>query len=303
MLLLDIFRFQGEGRPCSPSPLPEYPENQKEESMKKFYMKDGMRVLALYDLHLKTEPVATPLGWVPDISESVYTVLNFAKDWKPDVTILGGDFLDLDEVSHWVANNSIRIEGKRLRHNLELGNLILNKIDEFTRRKKVYIVGNHCARLGWYLNQHPVLEGMFSLEGCLRLRDRGYEVIPEGGRYKLGKAYFIHGWYTNKYHASKTVDVMGENVFYSHTHDIQVHTKPNADEQPIMGHSLGSLSDLAPHYMRGRPTKGLHSFGAFYFSRDGSFTPYVPILINGKFWWNGKLYTPEGVKDALHKRT
>ena len=54
------------------------------------------KVVALFDVHI---PHNIPLGGVYD----------FLNDEKPDVVIIGGDFLNVDSLSHWAMAG-----GKRL---------------------------------------------------------------------------------------------------------------------------------------------------------------------------------------------
>ena len=245
----------------------------------------------LPDEHLKTTPAPhTKKGWKPVISNSLVACMKFCHDFKPDVTILGGDVVDLSEISRFNERKKLTVEGLRLEHTFEIANEFLDEVDEFSKGDKVYLMGNHEAWLPLYIEQHPVLHGAFSIEKNLRLKERGYEIIPENKCYKLGHARFIHGWYWTKYHSAKTVSEMGDNVFYGHTHDLQSYTKTNYESKPIIGHSCGCLCELDPDWRRGRPNRWVNGFGVFYFLPNGNFTFYNPIIIDGKFIWNGKLY-------------
>ena len=260
-------------------------------------MKHGLKAVALFDIHAKTRPTdLAKCGWKPDVSDALWTALNFCDDFKPDITILGGDVVDLPEISRFTERKKITRERLRLNHTFELTNQILDRVDKLTQEEVVYEKGNHEGWLDSWIDENPALEGLISLEQNLCLKERGYQVIPENKAYKLGHARFIHGWYFTLHHCKKTVNEMGDNVFYGHTHDVQVHTKANYEQKPIMGQSMGCLCDLDPTWRKGRPNRWVHGFGIFYFSSDGAFTPYNPIIINGKFWWNGKLYTPNGGK-------
>ena len=245
----------------------------------------------LPDMHLKTTPTEmVACGWKPDVSKALWACLKFCADFKPDVTILGGDILDLKEISKHDERKRLTMEGLRLEHTFALANQILDKVDKFTRGEKVFLKGNHEMWLEMYVDEHPALYGSIGIEKNLKLKERGYKVIPENKAYKIGHARFIHGWYWNKFHSRKTVDEMGDNVFYGHVHDVQIHTKTNYDSQPLMGQSVGCLCDLDPTWRKGKPNRWVNGFGVFYFLPDGDFSPYHPIIINGRFVWNGKIY-------------
>ena len=249
---------------------------------------DGYKLVYLPDIHADTKP--TEHGWSPILSNAAKACFNFCDYFKPDETVIGGDFIDFPELATQDPWNKISREGKRLIHDLTFGNQLLDKIDKFTKGKKVFMIGNHDARLAKYIAEHPELEGMVSLKHSLRLKERGYEVIEENRAYKVGHARYLHGWYFNLHHSKKTVTEMGDNVFYGHTHDVQAFTKINYEQMPIIGHSMGTLGDLDPEWRRGRPSRWVNAFGIFYFFKNGNFTFYNPIIINGKFMWEGKIF-------------
>ena len=252
-------------------------------------MVDGERWVFLPDMHLEAIPINST-KWKPNVSPALWACVDFCKDFKPHGTIVGGDFINLDHVGRFSKNKPRLREGRRLKHDYALGNEILDIIDKFTQREKVFMIGNHDSWLEHWLDEHPQMEGLVEMSQELRLVERGYKVIPENKVYKVGKAKFVHGLYHNMYHSRATVQVMGDNTFYCHTHDMQSFTQTNYDAQPIMGHSCGCLCDLNPSYLRNKPNRWVNGFGVFYFSKNGNFTPYFPLIINGEFWWNGKKY-------------
>ena len=157
-------------------------------------MIDGERWVFLPDAHIETKSI-NGSRWKPDVSKSLWTALEFCKDFKPHGTIIGGDFLNLDHAGRFSKNKPRLREGRRLRHDYAFGNEILDVVDKFTQQKKVFLMGNHEARLEDWLDEHPQVEGLVEVKQGLRLVERGYEVIPENKTYKVGKANFTHGWY------------------------------------------------------------------------------------------------------------
>jgi len=247
--------------------------------------------VALFDMHIRTHPTdLKKCGWEPRISKALLAALKFCDDFKPDRTILGGDILDLPEISRFTERKKIQRERLRLNHTFDCVNQILDRVDKFTKKKVFYLKGNHEAWLDMWIEENPALQGLISLEKNLRLHERNYKVIPENKVLKIGHARFIHGWFYNVHHSKKTVNAMGDNVFYGHTHDVQSYTKAHYQQKPIIGRSIGSLCDLDPIWRKGRPNRWVNGFGVSYFFPNGNFTFYNPIIIDGRFIWNGKIY-------------
>ncbi len=249
---------------------------------------NGMKVLALPDLHIQTYPNGN--GWKPDMSPSAWAALDFGDDFKPDVTIILGDFMNFDIISDYTKKDVIHREGRRLKYDFILANQILDRIDRFTKGEVVFLLGNHDVRLSMFISANPQLEGLIGLTYNLHLEKRDYIIMPENKVYKLGHARFVHGWYYNLHHAKKTVLEMGDNIFYGHVHDVQSFSKSNPDQKPIIGQSMGCLCDLNPEYKRNKPNRWVNAFGIFYFQANGNFTHYIPIIINGEFTYAGKFY-------------
>jgi len=251
---------------------------------------DGFKLLFLPDFHVKTLP--TQRGWQADVSPALWSALDFGDYFKPDMTIIGGDFLNFGIISKYTERDLILREGRRLKHDFELGNQILDRIDKFTKPngEKKFLLGNHDTRLATWIASNPQVEGLIGLTYNLGLEKRGYEIFREGQVYTVGKANFTHGWYWNKYNSAKHVTEMGDNIFYGHTHTVQSFCKPNPKQMPIMGQSCGCLCELNPEWRRGRPNQWVNAFGVFYFFANGNFTFYLPIIIGGKFIWNGRTF-------------
>lgn len=249
---------------------------------------DGFKLLFLPDLHIKTLPTRT--GWQADVSPALWSALDFGDHFKPDMTIIGGDFLDFGIISPLTDKDLLYREGKRLLHDFELGNQILDRIDKFSKGKKIFLIGNHDTRLATWIASNPQLEGLIGLTYNLGLEKRGYEVLAEGRTYKIGHARFVHGWYWTMHHAKKTVTEMGDNIFYGHVHDVQSFCKANPEQMPIIGQSCGCLCELNPEWKKNRPNRWVNSFAIFYFFANGDFTYYLPIVISGKFIWNGRIF-------------
>lgn len=203
-----------------------------------------------------------------------------------------GDLMDFDLISSHNLQNLRAVEGQRILEQYTEANRLLDELQQHT--KKITITeGNHDERIERYIDANPVVEGMLELENGLRLKERKIDLIRyrNGGSYRLGKARFFHGIYTNQFHAKKTVENFGDNIFYGHTHDVQSYSKElRGQDKTLVGQSLGCLCRYDMAYMKGRPSKWQQAFGVFYFKPDGFFQYEVVRIFKNEFVWKGRLY-------------
>src|SRR3990167_7924178 len=157
-------------------------------------MPTPQRFLALFDLHWGyTHRPGRHLGPLHDL-KAIKVALAFAKDWKPDVVILGGDILDAGPICHHLKGKQHSLEGLRLLRDVtELRTHVLAPLEALKAKKLVYICGNHERFLTDLLEDVPGLEGIVSVDSLLKLSEHQWGVIPQGGHFKLGKLWFLHG--------------------------------------------------------------------------------------------------------------
>jgi hypothetical protein len=241
---------------------------------------------------------------LPDLQVPYHDVRSLAAveklmaDYRFDGYIQIGDFMDFDCISSHNKNNLRAVENKRLQLDYYVGNAILDRHQAIIRTRNkdatfTIIEGNHEFRTERYLDANPALEGMVEVPTCLEFGRRKIKWVPywsKGTSFVLGKAKFIHGRYTNQYHAAKTVNNYGCNIFYGHTHDIQTYSKEmDGDENTIVGQSLGCLC-RNQSYMRGAPNKWQQAVTIFDFFPDGNFTYNVIRIFKHRFIFNGQVY-------------
>ena len=162
---------------------------------------------------------------------------------------------------------------------------------------KKFFIGNHEDWLQQYLNLRipEVIDGLerlgqrLDIESLLGINNSGFDGVPLNAILNVGDAYFIHGYYTGKHHASKHLEVFGVNVYYGHLHDVQSHCAVSVKGLHEAA-SLGCLRSLDAPFLKGKPNNWSHAFGIFEFQYDGSYTRYMPIIVDGKFSFNGKLF-------------
>jgi len=248
---------------------------------------DVFRMLVMPDTHVPEHDPA-----------AVKAFIQFGEWYKPHGIINIGDFMEMEAVSHWPARD---MRPRRIVPQIQAGKEILQEInDRFGKQLifRYYLIGNHEDWLDQYLvaKVPELFDGIenlgikFGIAHLLNLEQYGYTVIPLNEILAIGKhCHFIHGYYTNKYHANKHLEVFGVNTYYGHLHDVQ-----SISQVSVKGvheaMSLGCLRDLNAPFLKGKPNNWSHAFGIFEFRKDGQFTRYVPIIINGKFSFNGQLF-------------
>jgi len=247
-------------------------------------------VLVLPDLHLPVED-----------RESLSAVERYMGDHEWSEVIQIGDFLDMDSISSHNKEKLRVTEGQRIQKDFDYANDVLDRWARILGDTKITIEGNHDYRVERLIDASPVLEGLVEIPKALRFAERGISWVPywsKGAIYKVGKANFIHGRYTNKYHAAKHVAEYGGNVFYGHVHDCQMHSIEHlGDNETRVGQSLGCLCRYDLKWLRGAPNKWQQAFGVFRFLDDGFFSYSVVRIFDHRF------VSPEGRVYQGRKRT
>jgi len=235
---------------------------------------------------------------VPDHdAHAVATMCKFMDYYKPHGLINIGDFMEMESVSHWAPKTA---GVRRIVPELETASNVLNDVESAAGKQckfKRFFIGNHEDWLDQYfvLKIPEFFDGMkeygvdIRIQNLLRLKKRGYRIIPFNEILRIGKAHFIHGYYTTKYHAQKHLDVFGCNIYYGHTHDVQMATNVSVNGLHQSA-SMGCLRDLNARFLKGKPNNWTHAFGVFEFRYNGSFTPLIPIIYDHKFSYNGIMF-------------
>lgn len=233
---------------------------------------------------------------IPDIQfpyqdkKTMEAVLAYAKDNHWDGCLQLGDFMDWDFISRWTVDNARRIEGQRFLKEYEGANKFLDTLQAAVRHKNpkaeiVILQGNHDYRVEVVMDKTPMYEGMLEMETNLHFKERKityWKYWEHRKPYRIGKALFIHGAYTNDAHSKKTALNFNKNVFYGHTHDRQLYTKTTMG-QSIQAESLGTVSKYDLAYMGKKPSNWMQCVATFHFRENGEFNHYVSNIINHKF--------------------
>lgn len=257
---------------------------------------------------IKTAIILPDVHMTDKLPKDYLPVRDFIKSYKPNKVIILGDFMDVASLSAWDYDKKRIMEGKRFMAEVALANEELDFLQSCVKDKEdpiFYIEGNHEDRVNRYLDKNPEMEGMIEIPQQLKLKERGIQWFPYVNQdkkpLKVGDMYFIHGMYTNQYHANKHLQKLGCNVCYGHTHNSQSAMQNMAFQKSYMAYGLGTLGDKSPDYLRGKPGNWLNQFALFEWdTENGHFNLYPVNVINGKFQWNGKQY---GKSKPTHKHS
>lgn len=265
-------------------------------------MSQPQKVLGLWDIHIGHEKTQSGGKWVLQKTwnpKAVTAVINFAKDWGPDVLVLGGDQLNAGSISHWNHGKPIMSEGLRLKDEMDtLDETVLTPLEATKSvKRKIWHTGNHEQWIADFIAGNPAIEGLVEPEVYLRLEERGYETYSQGEISKLGKINYVHGDAvlgrgTTVNPAKTLVNAYRRNIRAGH-----IHTYSAAIEQTAVdardyhsGIIVPSLSIKNPYFVKGRPNCYMQGFYWGYVWPDGEFTDQVTIINNNQFTVGGRRY-------------
>lgn len=247
--------------------------------------------IACYDLHY---PVYS--------KPTVEALLEYVKDVKPEIFIFGGDQFQFDCISHHTKHTPIFRTRRAYINDIEgFDAHILKPLEAALPAtcEKVWIIGNHEDWEQDLINEQPELEDAIGHVRLLKLVQRGWNVIPLGHAYKLGKLHVVHGEVltgvgnqAGKFPAAKAIEIYAGNVLAGHTHAPQTYTKvsPVTVTNKWQAHIAPIAGASNPEYLRNRPTAWLNGIVRIEVRSNGAFNLYPIIIINGEFSWNGKVY-------------
>lgn len=251
------------------------------------------RFIATFDLHFGYERRGGHKVPLHDL-KAWKSVLAFARDFKPNTWIHGGDMLDCGVISHHNHGKPGATEGLKLLADATEGRkTFIEPVEEIVRRGKlVYIVGNHEDWLTDLTDQVPALEGLIDLKTILKL-DR-WKVVPQGEAYNLGKLTFLHGdQVKGGEHVAKSAVINYErSVRFGHHHTFQAYTKSSALDykNAKTGIAVPCLCTKTPKYGEGAPNRWVQGFLYGYIREGGLFSDNVAIILDGKCVVNGVEY-------------
>jgi predicted phosphodiesterase len=218
------------------------------------------------------------------------TAVAASEDLKPDVIVIGGDFLDCYVCSKFdKAPTRFSLLSDELREaRTELAKLNASRV--------IYVEGNHEHRLTSYVIRNTApLAGLVSIESALRIRERGWQWVPYPQHVTIGDLRIQHEpMLGGKYGAIRTLESGGAISWaFGHTHTGQVASMGTPDGSEIHAVNTGWLGDFdslafdycSPAMARQR---WRHGFGLFYQDRGKTISAQFVQIINGACVVNGR---------------
>lgn len=203
---------------------------------------------------------------------------------RPDSIIMLGDHLDcggfLAENHTWgyVAEADYCFED-----DINATNQFLDEIQAAAPSAVVeYLEGNHERRIEkWILTattragkgnkrDAKMLYSHYATETVLHLSQRRISIFKQGqwydgckvpGTIERDNCYFTHGQYTSKNAAAAHLGKYNANVWFGHTHRMDLATKRTVSTEAIGAWNPGCLCQLQPYWMHQNLTDWIHGYG------------------------------------------
>ena len=250
-------------------------------------MKSIERWVALADIHAPEHDRKT---WK--------AVQSYLKQNKMDGVILQGDQLDLACISHWNKGKpGLKTKGNLKRDLDTFEREILTPLEKLIPKgaQKVWMMGNHERFLNDLTDEMPELFGMFDIVRYFRLKERGWQIIKLGHRFKLGKLDVIHGdTLTGGLNAArKALETYGGNVLLAHFHNPQSASKtsPTSVRKKSMAWVAPIIGSVNPAWTKRRANNWINGMTLIdVFRPSGNFNLYPVIVSDGMFSYGGRVY-------------
>jgi predicted phosphodiesterase len=217
---------------------------------------------------------------------AIGAVCAYLSFYQPDMIVHAGDVGHFESVSHWIMDKRLKLEGLRLRKDIEAATAMLDRFKDIP--EKVVCMGNHDSWVPQYVDRNPEVQGLVDLE--MEFQRIGWRVIPMNRPFQVGKLLIFHGLFTCLHHARATVHAFSKSCMYGHTHDRQEFTESFYDGEKS-AQSIGCLCDMNPDYMKNRPNKWSHGFATVELDTGtGDFYIDSIKIVKGRFIKNGIIY-------------
>ena len=228
------------------------------------------RVLVLPDVH-------TPLH----DEKAIDIVLRFKKDFKPHITIAGGDFVDAQYVSLFAKDLGPHDQW----YEFEVANQLLDKL-----RPDIYLEGNHEERFFRAGNIPQEYRRLLDPRHWLQLKQRGIQWVPYDSRkvYRLGKLAIVHGFSTGLNAGRKHATTFGPVVF-GHSHRLEQGGVYHKGEC-LPYYNIGCLCAEQDYGKNKIPPPLERGFGFGIIRKGGDFDFYAVRIAGKAVYINGKEY-------------
>jgi hypothetical protein len=170
------------------------------------------------------------------------SINNLIQSIRPFGLVLGGDFLDLNSLSAH-DRGKVPIPGLTLGKEYAEGNSVLDVLESYPFKRKVYMWGNHEHRHNRYIkdsDNSKIRDAIKSPMEALSLIQRGYEVYESypADEFILGDLKIYHGESFNQHCAYNDLQKIKKSVMFGH-----VHRQQSFHEREVEAYAIGSAAD------------------------------------------------------------
>ena len=224
--------------------------------------------------------------------EAFKLMLKAGKIFKPDHTIILGDFADFYGVS---SHSKDPNRALKLKEEIEATKEALDQVRAIGAKNNVFVSGNHEDRLERYLrDKAPELFNFISIPKILELKEKGFSYTPYKRAYKIGKLNITHDTgVAGRFAHYKALDTFQHNIIIGHTHRLGYAVEGNAQGERHITAMFGWLGDVEEidymNQVKARKEWSL-GFGLGYLNPKTGVVYLVPVpIINGTVLIEGEV--------------
>ena len=219
--------------------------------------------------------------------KALTTVIEYAIEYKPNFIYINGDFIDMYQLSSFVADRRLRDFGGELEKAREL----LLFIKETFDCPIYYKIGNHEFRLERYLRVNaPELLGIddFELQNLLRFGEMGIIKVDTMQKCMMGKLAVFHGHEFGRGVFSPVNPARGlymkakRSAIVGHHHQTSEHVEKDILNEVTACWSVGCLCGMSPEYMP--VNKWNHGFATIEIYNNGTYHFENKKIIDGQIY-------------------
>lgn len=208
-------------------------------------------------------------------------VNNVGQEFQPDIVNIQGDFWDCFTVSNYSKSPE---RGTSLLEEALVPNQMLDQIDSWGAKKKIYIEGNHEDRLQRFISDKaPELYGLVNVPQMLRLEERGWTFIKYKDHTKIGKVFSTHDTGSaGRFATYRALEAFQHSVVHGHTHRICYIVEGNAIGETLVAAQFGWLGDHKQIDYMQKVTANKNwplGFGLGYMNPSNGLVYLVPVPI------------------------
>lgn len=221
-------------------------------------------------------------------------MLKAMAEFKPDVVVSNGDFLDCASVSRFSKDP---LRAFRLDQEIEIAETELDRVEAASPgATRIFVEGNHCDRLRRYLqDKAPELFAFVDVPKLLRLRQRGWKHVAYKDSTTVGKLNITHDvGSAGRYNVFRCLDAFQAPVATGHTHRLAYVVEGTATGGSQVSAQLGWLGDVEQidymHRVKARRDWAL-GFGYGYVNPRTDYVYLVPApIVKYSVVIEGRLY-------------